>query len=319
MLCDRRPLNSIPAKKVQDSVDVPGLITACGFTLDGKTACAGTYAGALYLYDTNKLAYKSSIAVRSSKGKNAKGRKITGIEAVYAPAGGHDRLLVTSNDSRIRVYNLRDKGLERKYKGTYTNTTSQIRATISDCGQFVVSGSEDRCVYVWSYSDGEKQHKEGAQEYFYGSTSGTVTCAVMAPLVTHRHLLESEDPIQLHAKLTEQGPVVDGANWNGASAISLPSSVSSSTSSPKLESPSPPQVPSLDPRMNRIICSVDDDECIKVWRTDSYGVFGPQMPGTPATPNTPYSLGPYSGRTHAASVSSVATSNSRNSAHSREE
>ena len=39
-----------------------------------------------------------------------------------------DQILVTSNDSRIRLYDLRDLSLSCKYRG-YTNSSSQIRAS----------------------------------------------------------------------------------------------------------------------------------------------------------------------------------------------
>ncbi len=38
------------------------------------------------------------------------------------------QILVTSNDSRIRIYDLRDLSLSCKFKG-YNNNSSQIRAT----------------------------------------------------------------------------------------------------------------------------------------------------------------------------------------------
>ncbi len=50
--------------------------------------------------------------------------QVTGVEQMP----GEDRVLVTSNDSRIRVYDLRDLSLSCKFKG-YTNNSSQIRAS----------------------------------------------------------------------------------------------------------------------------------------------------------------------------------------------
>lgn len=95
---------------------------------------------------------------------------------------------MTSNDSRIRLYDLRDLSLSMKYKG-YVNSSSQIKASfrwekqpwkttcrnmsisdltlllkvekyewisrMSSCScshdySFIVSGSEDKYVYIWS-------------------------------------------------------------------------------------------------------------------------------------------------------------------------
>ena len=58
------------------------------------------------------------------------------------------QILVTSNDSRVRLYDLRDLTLTCKYKG-HTNTSSQIRASFSPKGKYVISGSEDHFIYIW--------------------------------------------------------------------------------------------------------------------------------------------------------------------------
>ena len=89
------------------------------------------------------LKYHTQIHVKSRHGKN-KGRKISGVE----PLPGEDKLLVTSNDSRIRLYNLKDHELSCKYKGCL-NTSSQIKATFSRDGQYIISGSEDNFIYLW--------------------------------------------------------------------------------------------------------------------------------------------------------------------------
>lgn len=64
-----------------------------------------------------------------------------------------DKILVTSNDSRIRLYDLRDLNLSCKYKG-YVNVSSQIKASFSHDGKYIVSGSENQCIYIWkTYHD----------------------------------------------------------------------------------------------------------------------------------------------------------------------
>jgi len=56
------------------------------------------------------------------------------------------RLLVTSNDSRIRMYD--GYALSCKYKGL-KNLNGQIRASFGPDGAFIVCGSEDSRVYIW--------------------------------------------------------------------------------------------------------------------------------------------------------------------------
>ena len=60
-----------------------------------------------------------------------------------------NKILVTSNDSRIRLYDLDDHTLVCKYRGI-ANSSSQIKASFSNDGTYIISGSEDCDVYMWS-------------------------------------------------------------------------------------------------------------------------------------------------------------------------
>ncbi|CAC5398554.1 WDR44 [Mytilus coruscus] len=138
---------NIPDKKVTLWNEVQGpsaLITTANFCRNGKLAVVGTYDGKCIFYTTEQLKYYTQIHVRSTRGKNAKGSKITGIE----PLPGEDKVLVTSNDSRIRLYDLRDKMLTCKYKGC-ANNSSQIKASFSPKAKYIICGSEDQFVYIW--------------------------------------------------------------------------------------------------------------------------------------------------------------------------
>ena len=72
------------------------------------------------------LKYYSLINVRSTRGRNSKGSKITGIEVFNTD---ENKILITSNDSRIRLYDLRDLSLVCKYRG-FSNSTVHIRASL---------------------------------------------------------------------------------------------------------------------------------------------------------------------------------------------
>ncbi|KAK6052563.1 WD domain, G-beta repeat protein [Cooperia oncophora] len=121
-------------------------ITAITFVKNGKFAVVGTYNGRCFFYSTDQLKYHTVVDVRSSRGKNARGHKVTGL-AVHG-----DKLLVTSNDSRIRMYDVRDKALTCKFRGAQ-NEHSQIRAAFSPDGRHIVCGSEDKFIYLWRTSD----------------------------------------------------------------------------------------------------------------------------------------------------------------------
>jgi WD40 repeat protein len=187
---------SIPDKSVAFVTAVPDMVTAVAFTPDGRYSIAGCLNGMLNIYDTEGLKVSSQIHVRSARGRNAKGSKITGIDTMMVPRDdpqGNIKLLVTSNDSRIRMYDFRDRSLEAKFRGN-ENTCSQIRATFTDDGKHIICGSEDRRAYVWSIGSVEGDSDKRAVEVFE-TQSAMVTAAITAPTQTKQALALSEDPI----------------------------------------------------------------------------------------------------------------------------
>lgn len=299
---------NVTAKKVQCSQEVPGLITACAFTESGNTACVGTFAGHALFYQTDGLSYSSSIAVRSPSGKNAKGgRKITCIEPLLpveasATSKSAERVLITSNDSRVRAYDLRNKSMLARFKAkTYSNRTSQIRAGISDDNTFIVAGSEASSneggqVHIWDASSqlssagktmlakmtttgsgGSKNassalSSDSIVEYFTAH-AGTVTCAIMAPLAINAHLSTSHDYI---VQQTERKLAGNNSNGNGSSAglaalgaMSLSSAISAAVPNPLKFGSGNGGNPGFTNKLNRIIVSVDESAVVRVWRSDS--------------------------------------------------
>uniref|UniRef100_A0AAQ6AK88 WD repeat-containing protein 44 n=1 Tax=Amphiprion ocellaris TaxID=80972 RepID=A0AAQ6AK88_AMPOC len=161
---------NIPDKKVALWNEVDGqtrLITAANFCQNGKP---------------HSLKYRCVVFLcLSTRGRNKVGRKITGIE----PLPGENKILVTSNDSRIRLYDLRDLSLSMKYKG-YVNSSSQIKASFSHDYSFIVSGSEDKYVYIWStYHDLSKftSVRRDRNDFWEGikAHNAVVTSAIFAP------------------------------------------------------------------------------------------------------------------------------------------
>ncbi|QKX59264.1 uncharacterized protein TRUGW13939_06396 [Talaromyces rugulosus] len=187
---------SIPDKSVAFWATVRDMITAVAFTPDGKYSIAGCLNGLCILYETDGLKANAQVHVRSARGKNAKGSKITGIDTIFHPPNdpnGEVKLLITSNDSRIRLYNFRDRNLEAKYRGN-ENSTSQIRASFSDDGKFIICGSEDRRTYIWSTGSVDREPDKRAVEELETRTS-IVTSAIMAPITTKQLLGLSGDPL----------------------------------------------------------------------------------------------------------------------------
>ncbi|OQE32598.1 hypothetical protein PENFLA_c001G06569 [Penicillium flavigenum] len=191
---------SIPDKSVAFVTAVPDMITAVAFTPDGRYSIAGCLNGMLNIYDTEGLKVSAQIHVRSARGRNAKGSKITGIDTMTVPKDDAKddterdiKLLVTSNDSRIRLYDFNDRSLEAKFRGN-ENTCSQIRATFTNDGKYIICGSEDRRAYVWPIGSVQRDSEKQAVEVFE-TQSAMVTAAIMAPIPTKQLLALSEDPI----------------------------------------------------------------------------------------------------------------------------
>lgn len=194
---------SIPDKTVAYSVRLPDLITAVAFSPDGKLAIAGLLNGLCMVYETEGLKFHSQIHAKSSRGKNSKGSKITGIQTMTMPldsggSGGTEpggvKIMVSTNDSRIRIYNLKDGSLDVKFKG-HENACTQISASFSDDAQYVISGSENRKTFIWkvgaaAIGDSSKRPSES-----FDAHGDIVTTALFAPVKTRQLLSESGDPI----------------------------------------------------------------------------------------------------------------------------
>jgi hypothetical protein len=136
--------------------------------------------------DGVRFEYLTHLEVRHSRGgsKNS-GKKITGLS--FMP-GDDRKLLVTSNDSRVRVYD--GYALACKYKG-HKNNNSQIRASFSPGAEVIVCGSEDENVFIWSTENsfvpsinpiytGYRRDKHSSYEQF-AAQSDITTVALFAP------------------------------------------------------------------------------------------------------------------------------------------
>ncbi|KAH0547573.1 hypothetical protein FGG08_000298 [Glutinoglossum americanum] len=226
---------SIPDKRVEFWNQLPDPITAVAFTPDGTTSIAGCLTGLCHFYETEGLKYNTQIHVRSAHGRNARGSKITGLQAINYPTddpNGEIKLLVTSNDSRVRLYNLRDKSLEMKFK-RHENISSQIHASFSDDAKHVICGSEDRRVYIWSTSPVEGERKDKRPVEFFEAHSSIVTSALLAPTKTRQLLGGSGD---LMYDLCNPPPVT-----------LVSRSDSRASSKPRTERSSEPSVPTTPP------------------------------------------------------------------------
>ena len=264
---------SIPDKSVAYMAHLPEMITAVAFTPDGKCAMAGCLSGLCMFYETEGMKYQSQVHVRSARGQNAKGSKITAIKAYNDPRGDI-KLLITSNDSRIRLYNFRDKSLELKFRGN-ENNCSQIRASITDDGKYVVCGSEDRKAYIWSLGPAEGERRDKRPMEMFEAHNTITTCVVFAPAQTRNLLSKSEDPVY---DLCNPPPVtlMSRAERAESQSSSRPQSMSGSIQATPAEfegkfekaKESPTHIARSSHKDGNIIVTADFTGKIKVFRQD---------------------------------------------------
>ncbi|KAH6976283.1 WD40-repeat-containing domain protein [Ilyonectria sp. MPI-CAGE-AT-0026] len=263
---------SIPDRTVAFEANAGEFITAVAFTPDGKMAICGVLSGMATFYITEGLKLRYQIHVRSSRGKNAKGSKITGIRTLTVPAGpdkGQVKVLISSNDSRVRVYNLNDKVIQVKYKGL-ENQSSQIHARFSDDAEYIVCGSEDRKAYIWKLNSSESELKDKQPYESFDAHPEVVTTALMAPTKTRLLLSASGDPVY---DLCNPPPVMlRSLEESTASQTALSEAEDESSDAPSVVVKRPEETPAYLERSKHcdghIVITTDRTGKIKVFRQD---------------------------------------------------
>ncbi|SCV00384.1 LAMI_0G04698g1_1 [Lachancea mirantina] len=134
------------------------LITALDVScVDGRYTAVGTFNGYVSILTTHGLDVVSSFHVLDkAKGSGAKratehGPKITGLEFFKSDADGSLKLMVTSNDSSIRIFSIKDLKLLEVLRG-FENASSQISAHLlkpRGNTEIVIAPSENHWVYCW--------------------------------------------------------------------------------------------------------------------------------------------------------------------------
>lgn len=267
---------SIPEKGVAYAAQMQDMITAVAFTPDGKYAIAGCLGGACLFYEADGMKYHSQVQVRSS-GQNGKSSKITGIQP-HHDSRGDIKLLITSNDSRVRLYNLRDKNLEGKFRGN-ENKYSQIRAALTDDCKYVVCGSEDRKAYIWSMGPVEEDKPDKRPMELFEAHDSITTVVCFAPTKTRVLLGDSEDPVYdlcnppPVAMLSREDRVNSATGSQGSSApASAPGSIHATPSEAEGKFKKPKEPASYAQRATHtagnIIVTADYTGSIKVFRQD---------------------------------------------------
>ncbi|KAM7539630.1 hypothetical protein Aperf_G00000021643 [Anoplocephala perfoliata] len=119
------------------------IITCATFACDSTKVVVGSYDGRVMFFNT-ELTYITFITVKSVTGRCQQCR----VTAIEVDPTDSNKILVTSNDSRVYLIDARDYHTLCKYRG-FLNETSQIRASFSSSGRYIISGSENCFFYIW--------------------------------------------------------------------------------------------------------------------------------------------------------------------------
>jgi len=171
---------------VVDFVLTNSKVTSVKFAPDGEKIVAGFFDGTVVTYQCisrpnlrYELKYSTEFVCKDRRGRFSNGAKVTGLSFVetqnstaetlihhneilsenarkkVADEKAMHKLLVTTNDSNIRLVDWNKKTTFCKFKGG-RNEALQIQANYSKDNRFLISGTDDGYIMIWSLEDAEK-------------------------------------------------------------------------------------------------------------------------------------------------------------------
>ncbi|KAL0671425.1 hypothetical protein Bca4012_034129 [Brassica carinata] len=236
---------SIQNRQVVDWSDLHEMVTAACYTPDGQGAFIGSNKGICRAYDTE--------------------------EQTFSPVNPSE-VLVTSADSRIRI--LDGSEVIHKFKG-FRNTSSQISASYSQDGKYIICASEDSQVYMWKRDSHRTSSETGRRSSNTTQSHKHFECKnVSAAVPWHGHVRGEPPPVQMHSK-------------RHSKRISTSSQPSSAVSSPTREetsattaAPNRHKKPGLPPIPKRITPQQQPEEEVGGGEVGSSESFGSSMNGS---------------------------------------
>ncbi|CAG9334498.1 unnamed protein product [Blepharisma stoltei] len=148
---------NITSGQVEANYKVASDIYVIKYSPLGDFLVAGLSHGKVMLYQSPnsdlRLRFHSILKSRNRSGFKCFGKKVTGLEFT-----NNDLLLITTNDSRLRLFQYKTSNLIQKYKGT-SNSKFPISASFSSDFDRIICGSEKGKFFIWK-TLGENSEKD---------------------------------------------------------------------------------------------------------------------------------------------------------------
>lgn len=148
---------SVSENHVIDWADIRDIITAVCYRPDGEGFVVGTVMGncRFYNYSGDNMQLETQFCIQGKK--KSGGKPVTGFQ--FSPEDSK-RVMITSADSRVRIFDGDD--VSHKFKGL-RKTKSQLSASFTSDGRYIVSAGEDSNVYIWNCDISTRQSPKGAK------------------------------------------------------------------------------------------------------------------------------------------------------------
>ncbi|KAF7840083.1 periodic tryptophan protein 2-like protein [Senna tora] len=175
-------------ERVVDWADIHDVITAISYQPDGKGFLVGSLSGTCRFYVASGKHFELEAQIRVDGKKRSGGNKITSIQFSQEK---HQRVLITSEDSKLRV--LEGVDVVHKYKGL-PKSGSQMSGSFTSNGSHMISVGQDSRVYIWNAaaaSDTEEtpspKHAKSYRSCEYFSSEGVTVALPWSASMSTQH------------------------------------------------------------------------------------------------------------------------------------
>ncbi|KAL4236261.1 Jouberin [Mactra antiquata] len=156
----------------QELDDHVGLVNSVCFSEDGQKMYSADSVGVIIIWNSffTEMPSKRGVARDWTVFMKIEDPEMKGTAINYITLHPRERrLLVHCRDNIIRMFDLRIQRVMQKYIGAL-NFRERIRSSITPCGSFIFSGSEDNFAYAWNTDTGDQVLMYSELNYQYPVT-----------------------------------------------------------------------------------------------------------------------------------------------------